>query len=92
MARNGAPFRLSLAPGGLPHNCSFAGRSLGCGSVSFEKVRGADPELGMVFLDGTTIRAHHKAAGAAKKGDTEDASGIVRRLAAHVEALAPGSA
>ncbi|GCE90381.1 transposase [Komagataeibacter diospyri] len=46
----------------------------------------------MVFLDGTTIRAHHKAAGVAQKGDTEDASGIVRRLAVHVEALARGSA
>ncbi|MBE7618479.1 transposase [Komagataeibacter sp. FXV2] len=55
----------------------------------FEKVRGADPALDMVFLDGTTISSHHKATGAAKKGDTEDALGIVRRLAAHVEALAP---
>lgn len=27
----------------------------------------------MVFLDGTTIRAHHKTAGAAKKGNTESA-------------------
>ena len=26
-------------------------------------------KLGMVFLDGSTIRAHQKAAGAAKKGD-----------------------
>src|SRR4051812_26640115 len=26
-------------------------------------------EAGMAFLDGTSIRAHHKAAGAAKKGD-----------------------
>lgn len=58
----------------------------------FEKVKGKDQALGMVFLDGTAIRAHHKAAGAAKKGNIEDASGIVRRLAAHVEALAPRSA
>ncbi|GEC62009.1 transposase [Gluconobacter oxydans] len=58
----------------------------------FEKVRGADLELDIVFLDGTTIRAHHKAAGAAKKGDTMNAAEIVRRLAAHVEALAPRSA
>ena len=27
-------------------------------------------KLGMAFLDGTTIRAHQKAAGAAKKGET----------------------
>lgn len=58
----------------------------------FEKVRGADPALGMVFLDSTTISSHHKATGGAKKGDTEDASGVVKRLAAHVEALAPRSA
>ena len=28
-------------------------------------------ELGMAFLDGTSIRAHAKAAGASKKGDLE---------------------
>lgn len=58
----------------------------------FEKVKDRDQALDMVFFDGTTICAHHKVAGAAKKGDPEDASGIVRRLAAHVEALAPRSA
>ena len=57
-----------------------------------EKVKDRDQALGMVFLDGTTIRARHKAAGAAKKGDTADASGSVRRLIAHEEALAPRSA
>ncbi len=29
-------------------------------------------KLGMAFLDGTTIRAHQKAAGALKKGDTSE--------------------
>lgn len=29
----------------------------------------------MIFLEGTTIRAHHKAVEAAKKDDTEVASG-----------------
>ncbi|GBQ34247.1 transposase [Komagataeibacter saccharivorans NRIC 0614] len=57
-----------------------------------EKLRGTDPAPGMVFPDGTTIRAHHKAAGATKKGDTMNVTGIVRRLAAHVEVLAPGPA
>jgi transposase len=37
--------------------------------------------LGMAFLDGTSIRAHAKAAGAAKKGDLERDGMIVRRLA-----------
>ncbi len=58
----------------------------------FEKVTDRDQALGMVFLDGTTIRAHHKAAGAAKKRGTEKAERIVKLLAAHVEDLAPGSA
>ena len=46
-------------------------------------------ELGMVFLDGTSIRAHAKAAGASKKGDLERNAMLVRRLAEAVEALAP---
>ena len=36
---------------------------------------------GMAFLDGTSIRAHHKAAGAAKKGDPQRSATCVRRLA-----------
>ena len=45
--------------------------------------------LGMVFLDGTTIRAHQKAAGAAKRGDLEPSETIVKLLAARVVAMAP---
>ncbi|MBF0889353.1 IS5 family transposase [Gluconobacter cadivus] len=43
---------------------------LGVWQHLFEKVKDRDQALGIVFLDGTTIRAHHKVAGAAKKGDT----------------------
>lgn len=46
-------------------------------------------ELGMAFLDGTSIRAHAKAAGAAKKGDLKRATVQVRRLGALVAAMAP---
>ncbi|MBV1825401.1 transposase [Komagataeibacter oboediens] len=42
----------------------------------FEKVTDRDQALGMVFLDGTTIRAHHKAAGAAKKGAQKRPKGL----------------
>ena len=35
-----------------------------------------------VFLDGTSVRAHQKAAGAARKGDLKRSEIIVRRLAA----------
>jgi transposase len=39
-------------------------------------------KLGMAFLDGTTIRAHQKAAGAAKKGALQRSGTSVKRLAA----------
>lgn len=45
--------------------------------------------LGMAFLDGTSIRAHQKAAGAAKKGEHQASETCVKRLAALVAALAP---
>jgi transposase len=46
-------------------------------------------ELGMAFLDGTSIRAHAKAAGASKKGDLTHAAEQVKRLGALVAALVP---
>ncbi len=45
--------------------------------------------LGMVFLDGTSIRAHHKAAGAARKGALQRNEMYVKRLAVLVAAMAP---
>lgn len=45
-------------------------------------------QLGMTFLDGTNIRAHAKAAGAAKKGELEENVMLVRRLAALAEDMA----
>ena len=46
-------------------------------------------QLGMTFLDGTSIRAHQKAAGAAKKKRLRQDGTRVRRLAALVAAMAP---
>jgi transposase len=46
-------------------------------------------QLGMAFLDGSTIRAHQKAAGAAKKGDLQNSATSVRRLVAHAAASPP---
>lgn len=46
-------------------------------------------ETGMAFLDGSSIRAHHKAAGAAKKGGLQRSATSVRALAARVAATAP---
>ena len=48
--------------------------------------------LGMAFLDGTNIRAHHKAAGAQKRGPTARNETAVRHLAALAAATAPRSA
>jgi transposase len=46
-------------------------------------------QLGMTFLDGTSIRAHQKAAGAAKKAILQRNGTIVKRLAGLVAAMAP---
>src|SRR4051794_1561584 len=46
-------------------------------------------QLGMTFLDGTRIRAHHKAAGAEKRGPTARRAMSVRRWAARVGAMGP---
>ena len=51
--------------------------------------QGNDVGLGMTFLDGTSVRAHHKAAGAAKKGAMEHSVTCVKLLAARVGASAP---
>ncbi len=45
-------------------------------------------QLGMVFLDGTSIRGHAKAAGARKKGEAPDSGTCVKRLVDLVAALA----
>ena len=46
-------------------------------------------QLGITFLDGTSIRAHQKAAGAARKGDPKLNETSVKRWAARVGALGP---
>ena len=46
-----------------------------------------DLALGMSFLEGTTIRAHHKAAGAQKRGATATSERCARRLAARAAAM-----
>ena len=46
-------------------------------------------QLGMVFLDGTSVRAHQKAAGACRKGDLKLSEMSVKPLAALVAAMAP---
>ena len=52
-------------------------------------VQGRGIKLGMVFLDGTSVRAHQKAAGARRKGDLKLSEMIVKHLAGLVAAMAP---
>ena len=46
-------------------------------------------ELGMVFLDGTNVRAHQKAAGAVRRGDLKLSGTVVKRLAGLVAGMGP---
>ena len=46
-------------------------------------------EAGMAFLDGTGIRAHHKAAGAAKKGALQRSATRMRRWAVRAAVTGP---
>jgi transposase len=56
-------------------------------NLAQERAGGVD--LGIAFLDGTSIRAHAKAAGAAKKGGPAPSGTSARRLAARAAALEP---
>jgi transposase len=46
-------------------------------------------QLGMVFLDGTSVRAHQKAAGATRRGALKLSETVAKRLAALVAGMAP---
>ncbi len=61
----------------------------GVGERLLDLVQQRGVALGMTFLDGTNIRAHHKAAGAEKRGPTARSEMSVRRLAALVADTAP---
>jgi transposase len=62
---------------------------LGAWQRLLEAVQGRGVELGMAFLDGTSIRAHHKAAGAPKKGGPRANGTGARRSAARAAGSAP---
>jgi transposase len=54
-----------------------------------ELAQRGDIALGMSFLDGTNLRAHHKAAGAPKRGPIAHSETCAKRLAARAAAGAP---
>src|SRR5688572_27591779 len=94
---SGAPFRLTwalVAGGSDVHPLGPPGRvgaaaapGPGAWPRSLAQERGV--QLGMTFLDGTSIRAHQKAAGAARKGALQLNGTPVRRWAARVGAMGP---
>jgi transposase len=90
--RNGAKWRSvppDLVPWWRAAQTFIRWSHLGVWERLLERVQERGVELGMAFLDGTSIRAHHKAAGASKKGDLEPSAMCVRRLAALAAATAP---
>jgi transposase len=90
--RNGAKWRsipADLGPWWMAAQTFIRWARLGVWERLLEAAKARGVELGMAFLDGTSIRAHAKAAGASKKGDPERTATLVRRSAEAAEALAP---
>ena len=90
--RNGAKWRsipAELGPWWMAAQTFIRWARLGLWERLLDLAKARGVELGMTFLDGTSIRAHAKAAGASKKGDLERNVMLVRRLAEAVAATAP---
>ena len=88
MVPSGALCPLNWAPGGGQPRPSSAGR-LGVWERLLNLVQERGIQLGMTFLDGTSVRAHQKAAGARQKGALKLNETIVKHLAGLVAAMAP---
>src|ERR671917_1273053 len=90
--QNGAKWRAipaELGPWWMAAQTFIRWARLGVWERLFELAKARSVQLGMVVLDGTNIRAHAKAAEAAKRGDLEPNVTLVRRLGALVVAMAP---
>src|SRR3712207_4040988 len=90
--QNGAKWRsipAALGPWWLAAQLVIRWVKQGVWERLLDLVQQRDLALGMTFLDGTNIRAHHKAAGAEKRGPTARSEMSVRRLAALVADTAP---
>jgi len=75
----------------LPLRSSSAGRGwarLGVWARLLALVQDRGVQLGMTFLDGTSIRAHQKAAGAARKGGLKLSGTSVKRWGARGAGMA----
>ena len=89
---NGAKWRAvpgELGPWWMAAQTFIRWSKLGVWERLLQLVQAQKVDLGMTFLDGTNIRAHQKAAGAAKKPTLRRNATRVRRLAVLVAAMAP---
>jgi len=90
--RNGAKWRAipaELGPWWMAAQTFIRWARLGVWERLLEAAQARGVELGMAFLDGTSIRAHPKAAGAPKKGGPRASATGGRRSAARAGASAP---
>jgi transposase len=90
--QNGAKWRsipAELGPWGRAAQLFIRWAKQGVWEDLLDLVQQRGVALGMTFIDGTTIRAHHKAAGAEKRGSTARSVMNVKRLAALAAATAP---
>ena len=90
--RNGATWRAipeELGPWWTAAQLFIRWARLGVWDRLLDLAKEGGVALGMAFLDGTSVRAHQKAAGAARKGALERSGTCVRRLADLAAAMAP---
>ena len=90
--QNGAKWRAipeELGPWSRAAQMFIRWANLGVWERLLRLAQGRGVQLGMTFLDGTSIRAHQKAAGAAKKGALQRNETAVKRWAALVGAMGP---
>jgi transposase len=91
--RNGARWRVVPAeygPWWRPAQLHIRRSEAGVWERLFERLRDAGrPDVAEVVLDGTVVRAHHKAAGAPKKGGPAGSGTGARRSAARAAASGP---
>jgi transposase len=90
--QNGAKWRsvpAELGPWGMAAQTFIRWSRLGIWKRLLTLVQERGVQLGMTFLDGTNIRAHQKAAGAARKRTLRRSGAQVKRLAALVAGMAP---
>src|SRR3954470_9989261 len=90
--RNGATWRAvpaELGPWWRAARLFIRWGELGARQRLLEAAQARGVELGMAFLDGTSIRAHPKAAGAPKKGEPASSATGARPSAARAAGSAP---